>query len=1276
MSAEASPENVKLEDNPFKEGSSAYGTPAFVVPASAPAPAKRRDSVKKAFVHLKGKIPDTVFVIGESVQLNEEGFVAVKDSGVVSFKENYMEAGATPQEIANAKVVFGTVFHPKSGFKVDDPKPPCGVGEYPILHEGLQRRLQHLRKELIALHKRTGDSVMTRTAVEHTQKLIAVINTIHSNMEKNPGDCVNYDPENQYLSTGLTGVDDDSIKDLYATFSYLVLQHLRPGDASAKNKQGQVLIDPTKFIQLLVANQANPEKVLNYAKDLLEGNPEDALPTEIALILGMDIDKMISDSNVKLLTHLSSEFGIGGDTIEEIIVKIKEELQNYSTRVGECGREKSISEGKIREAHDNAEELQKRIEPLEREADVLSENLRNTQIKCNESAATKDDALREITLNSAAEIARINGELRRLGEVEIPDSASLIAELKTARAEAEAAHAEAEAAQAEAEAAAGSALSGAQAAQAEAEAASESFESLQRGHSEAIGAITGEHSAKIEEHKSACKAAAEAAAAAAEGRIALAEAMIETVEAAATAAASAAAAALAAVEARAAATEAASAANAEHNAEKIARLAGELVQKNSNSRVAAADAAKDIEIAHAATATAEAARAAAVIAEAAATAAAAEEMRLREDADKDRLAAVTSAAAAATAAAASISQADARTTAAEAALTAAKGVAAGATSAKEHAEAETALANATVVAFQARMEESESMAAAARTATEAANAAAERQEVAAREATLAAAAAAATLADERQGRSDNSQRATSAATAAATAAATTLKKVTDEANAAATSAATVLNAARDEATRRVTEALKSLETERSGRAANSATASTAATAAAAVAEKLAVAELKAAKAVVDLNTAERTNALILKSKLMMELLAQRQAAVAEAATAKAVAEATALKADNLVKMKSTEEAQAAATAAHTDLERTRESSKAAIAAAGAAADAAVANSNKAIAEMKQQGDNLDAAATARLEAVNKELNAANASKALTAQQLKAAEVHSADLAARLAATEKAAADAVTAAADAASDAAAVAAAEIRKLEENAAEAGAAALAVAKAAADTAATTMQMNSGISVGEESPEAKAARLATQEPDGDDDEIPADRPRVKNMIGFIENGQKRRADALSTSREQALLRKRSQSGLSGARRWLGGGDLEPLLEKLCKKIEVIRTAYIKTVKNLLKTLKEKGYSEKRRPMTAIPKVLNEDDIEDALDAILHDIQHGALKKAINDLPAAEDTLTKMKQTTSVLNDLHSTFKTASTTLKGGAHPKPAPKSSPILQDLLSRFT
>jgi len=1132
--------------------------------------------VKRALNRHKSTLPNVVDILGESVQLNEDNFAPIKDSGVVSFIEKYMEKNATEEDIANAKLVFGSVFHVNSGFSEVYPKPPCGVGEYPILLRGLQNRVQLLKNETIGLYKRTGESVETRSAVEHTLRVIGVINAIHKNVQTNPDDCMNYDPQSEYMSVGLTGIDDDSVKDLFATFSYLVLQHLRPGEISDRHKEENraVQIDPARFIQLLVANKADRDDVVSYAKELMDKNSGDSLPSVFAMILGLNINEMINQSNTDLLEKLAEAFEMTGNSVDDLIEKIKQRLE-------ECEDYKTKASDKIMELKDgktSAEEIAE-VEGAELRA-AGQEVARITEFNEIENSDLKNQKARLETiiveLTPRLEKAEADLEVKNR-EVAALEAALARAEMALETAIQEAINpAELETAQA----ALKEKQSTLKAAQDEAEAArlqvskhSDDLEAKQRelaaAHSGAVVSVEAarteerlKHASELEAYRAACK----------EAEIAEKDrtnAALAAMKASADQAAAEALAALKGEENRVAAAEAEKARIVAEATAAAAAAADEMRRKNSNSR----RAQEDTQRAREAQAAAEAARQALEDANIVARDAADESRKQRIAAEAARDAAIAAAAVATSTASESIRQAEARTATALAAQAAAEGEKASAEALVETIRAE--LNSATIMTETA-------IGAASLAEEAAANANAARAEA------LAAAAAATVVTGK----------------AKADLEAERLARISDVAKAERTAAASALSAAKQIKDAEIASAKHIRQLQASY-----------------ASEKSELTKARIAAEEANSNLLKRNNdlanALRIENGLKETAAAARD--VAEAAAVASEAKAVSLKAELFAKSQSSEVAYAAAKQAR----------------------AALAEANTSFEASMRSALNTAAKIQADLDKAGANIQAIQMAKTALEQQKRAAEIATLEAKAEAAAASNRALAAMEQARRAAANTSAAVVDAVKKAEDDLKAKNDSALSLARARAASA------------------KKGPVSGTAKP----------------------------VEGYETYKNALLGNKKVLTD-----RWgvvSGGGDsktdeLEELVETLYEKVDDIRTAYIKTVKNLLETLKAKGYITERIELPLIPDPSRE-DLDEVLDAILRDLKYGELSETIRTLPPLTAALRKYEKVIGKPTNLESLIESLkeNTSSIDGIHKKMKPyierkkkrTPNPFIMDLLKNL-
>jgi chromosome segregation ATPase len=169
-----------------------------------------------------------------------------------------------------------------------------------------------------------------------------------------------------------------------------------------------------------------------------------------------------------------------------------------------------------------------------------------------------------------------------------------------------------------------------------------------------------------------------------------------------------------------------------------------------------------------------------------------------------------------------------------------------------------------------------------------------------------------------------------------------------------------------------------------------------------------------------------------------------------------------------------------------------------------------------------------------------------------------------------------------------------------------------------------------------------------------------------LENELAETRNDLERKQDEIEQLRaNQQLLLGNIQRAKSEA---VGGAseEIQVLVERLYEKINIIRKAYKKSVKKLLKSLKEKGYTSKEIRSPTIPRATEKEDLEATLDAILKDIKSGELKEIIYEMP----TISTMKSNLSALTRMHATLKPAA---KGFRKPR---ETNSMVADLLKDFS
>jgi hypothetical protein len=373
---------------------------------SKPSAPVLRKTVKKALsANLARQIknlPDTIVIINERVQLNEENFTPV-DGGNIGFSDKYFPNNIkSPSEIIKAKIIFAKVFKAGNGFNIDDPKPPCGEGdEYAILREGIENRLKSIRDEIKFNKPQEGQSVRVSGLEEQRAKLVKLLDDLDKNEGKPCGE-YNDPTDSTYGLNKVSSINNTQINRLIRNFSFLVLQALNP----INGYERQMEIDPVDFINILDNSNLSPALMNKFLGEYQ--NQQYEIPSILAGILSdTDTQKtalgvMVEQEKLKLLEEilasvslkesLGDEFNtfkqrLGGDSSEQIISVIRwivENIDKVKTENNKLENQRDELTGVLKaleEAPKEAEQsgggLQDKLAEIEAKININKDNHKN-----------------------------------------------------------------------------------------------------------------------------------------------------------------------------------------------------------------------------------------------------------------------------------------------------------------------------------------------------------------------------------------------------------------------------------------------------------------------------------------------------------------------------------------------------------------------------------------------------------------------------------------------------------------------------------------------------------------------------------------------------------------------------------------------------------------------------------------------------------------------------------------------------------------------------------
>jgi len=372
-------------------------------PAPAPKPKMKTGSVRTALSsnltkRIKG-MPSDIVVMNERVQL--QGTSLLGTNVDFSSDDSYFPLSKnTPNDIIEGKLVFAKVFGPNSGFTLENPSPPCDINEYSTLRQGLQNRLEGIRRLIKVGEKAEGDTIRVRALTEQG----IMIKKLLDGMDEEGNPCSDYTNKEKYGFSKLSNLNDDQIHRLIRNFSFLVLQALNP----VSGYDDKMLVDPIDLINVL----DNPDLTTGDMNRFLEEyQAQYKIPTLIASILSdTDTQKsflhsMLEDEKRRLLdqiiyslqTKLSPELKTDFDKLKPTLVGT-ELLEQITAILGWLVT-------KLNDTLSSKSEVDKKIEALELEKRSLTEELAKVTSEKDLSAAVAASAAAGVATSAAASAA-------------------------------------------------------------------------------------------------------------------------------------------------------------------------------------------------------------------------------------------------------------------------------------------------------------------------------------------------------------------------------------------------------------------------------------------------------------------------------------------------------------------------------------------------------------------------------------------------------------------------------------------------------------------------------------------------------------------------------------------------------------------------------------------------------------------------------------------------------------------------------------------------------
>ena len=167
---------------------------------------------------------DRINIVGESVQLNEDGFVEERDSSITSFKKHYFSPIDTDYD--DAKIVFSMVFDKDLHKNENTILPPEDEYQLDLLIKGLNTRRINLISEMNSLLQKKSDTVLLRTKLQLYRRIDSLMKHLDIHIKNN--NTHDYTPTEQPKGVVVQNpVDLENMKNVLRQFAFLTLQAKR-----------------------------------------------------------------------------------------------------------------------------------------------------------------------------------------------------------------------------------------------------------------------------------------------------------------------------------------------------------------------------------------------------------------------------------------------------------------------------------------------------------------------------------------------------------------------------------------------------------------------------------------------------------------------------------------------------------------------------------------------------------------------------------------------------------------------------------------------------------------------------------------------------------------------------------------------------------------------------------------------------------------------------------------------------------------------------------------
>lgn len=333
-------------------------------------------------------------IVGDSVQLNEDGFVEERDTAITSFKKHYFPASG--DEYTDAKIIFSMVFDTNLHKEEHTILPPEDEYQLRLLIQGLNTRKTDLISEMNDLIQKKNDTVLLRTKLQLYRRIDSLMKHLDVHLKNNN----TYDYTPSKTPKGVVRpnpVDLKNMENMLRQFAFLTLQ------ASKEVPQYADATDTAhKMVSMIQDHAITKEEMDSYIKLWREQAAMDGsdMPYAIAEVLDRVsgqtglieslVGKQLDSQYVELVNGIKQEYADSPNLLNpfnQLVLDLKNE-PSITTRMLTLLRWVVM---KNKDAWDNLTDIEREAESVRGNYSAKNAELKGTEERLNQAQRSSTD---------------------------------------------------------------------------------------------------------------------------------------------------------------------------------------------------------------------------------------------------------------------------------------------------------------------------------------------------------------------------------------------------------------------------------------------------------------------------------------------------------------------------------------------------------------------------------------------------------------------------------------------------------------------------------------------------------------------------------------------------------------------------------------------------------------------------------------------------------------------------------------------------------------------